>query len=110
MALGIISALVLPRLVPLLLPLPLAARVAIAILIILPMGLAMGIPFPRGLRRAGRGALPAPPFYWGLNGVMSVLGSVGTVTLALVAGFQAAMLAGSGCYALAAALAWVVDE
>jgi hypothetical protein len=110
MALGVIWALVLPKLVPALLPLPLAARVAIAIIIILPIGLAMGIPFPRGLRRAGRGALPPPPFYWGLNGVMSVLGSVGTVTLALIAGFQVAMIAGSGCYALAAALAWVVDE
>jgi hypothetical protein len=109
-ALGVIWAVVLPRLVPVLLPLPLAARVAIAILIILPIGLAMGIPFPRGLRRAGRGALPAPPFYWGLNGVMSVLGSVGTVALALMVGFQAAMLAGSGCYALAAAFAWVIDE
>jgi len=110
MALGLIWAFVLPKLVPALLPLPMAARVVIAIIIILPIGLAMGIPFPRGLRRAGRGALPPPPFYWGLNGVMSVLGSVGTVTLALLVGFQAAMLAGSGCYALAAAFAWVVDE
>jgi hypothetical protein len=109
-ALAVTWALVLPRVVPVLLPLPLWARVAIAILIILPIGLAMGIPFPRGLRRAGQGALPPPPFYWGLNGVMSVLGSVGTVALALMAGFQAAMLAGSGCYALAAAFAWVVDE
>jgi hypothetical protein len=109
-ALGMIWAVALPRLVPALLPLPLAARVAIAILIILPIGLAMGIPFPRGLRRAGRGALPAPPFYWGLNGVMSVIGSVATVALALMVGFQAAMIAGSGCYALAAAFAWVIDE
>ena len=51
--LGVIWAVALPHLVPMLLPLPLAARVAIAILIILPIGLAMGIPFPRGLRRAG---------------------------------------------------------
>jgi hypothetical protein len=108
--LAVAWALLLPRVVPMLLPLPLGARVTIAVLIILPIGLAMGIPFPRGLRRAGQGALPPPPFYWGLNGVMSVLGSVGTVALALMAGFQAAMLAGSGCYALAAALAWVVDE
>jgi predicted membrane-bound spermidine synthase len=109
-ALGVIWALALPRVVPMLLPLPLAARVGIAIMIILPIGLAMGIPFPRGLRKAGQGALPAPPFYWGLNGVMSVVGSVGTVAIALMSGFQAAMLAGSGCYALAAALAWVIDE
>lgn len=109
-ALGVIWALALPRVVPMLLPLPLTARVGIAIVIILPIGLAMGIPFPRGLRKAGQGSLPAPPFYWGLNGVMSVVGSVGTVAIALMIGFQAAMLAGSGCYALAAALAWVIDE
>jgi predicted membrane-bound spermidine synthase len=107
---GVIWAFLLPRLVPVLLPLPLAARVVIAILIILPIGLAMGIPFPRGLRKAGRGALPAPPFYWGLNGVMSVLGSVGTVAIALMTGFQAAMLAGSACYALAAVFARVIDD
>ena len=109
-AMGVIWAFALPKLVPILLPLPLAARVAIAILIILPIGLAMGIPFPRGLRRAGQGALPAPPFYWGLNGVMSVLGSVGTVAIALMTGFQAAMLAGSACYALAALFARVIDD
>jgi hypothetical protein len=33
---------------------------------------------------------------------MSVIGSVGTVILALVFGFQVVMLAGSACYLLAA--------
>jgi hypothetical protein len=33
---------------------------------------------------------------------MSVIGSVGTVIIALVFGFQAAMLAGGACYLLAA--------
>lgn len=99
---GAVEALVLPRLVPLLLPLPLWARIAIAVLLIAPLGLGMGIPFPRGLRETGRGSLPAPPFYWGLNGIMSVLGSVTTVFVALMAGFQAAMLMGSACYLLAA--------
>lgn len=99
---GAVEAVVLPRLVPLLLPLPLWGRIAMAILFIAPLGLAMGIPFPRGLRETGRGSLPAPPFYWGLNGIMSVLGSVATVFVALMAGFQAAMLVGSACYVLAA--------
>ena len=62
----------------------------------------MGMPFPRGLQRAGQGSLPAPPFYWGLNGIMSVIGSVSTVFVALTWGFQAAMLIGSSCYVLAA--------
>ena len=88
--------------VALALPLGMAARVAVTIALIAPMGLAMGMPFPRGLQRAGHGSLPAPPFYWGLNGIMSVIGSVTTVFVALMWGFQAAMLIGSGCYLLAA--------
>ena len=99
---GTIEALALPKLVPMLLWLPLWGRIAVAILMIAPLGLAMGMPFPRGLKQTGEGSLPAPPFYWGLNGVMSVIGSVTTVFVALIWGFQAAMLMGSTCYVLAA--------
>jgi hypothetical protein len=99
---GAIEALALPKLVPALLWLPLPGRIAVAIVLIAPLGLAMGMPFPRGLRETGQGSLPAPPFYWGLNGIMSVIGSVTTVFVALMAGFQAAMLMGSACYVLAA--------
>jgi len=62
----------------------------------------MGMPFPKGLRNTGQGSLPTAPFYWGLNGIMSVIGSVGTILIALLFGFQIAMLAGSGCYFIAA--------
>ena len=101
--LGVVAAFILPRLVPALLPLELVARVAVAVTVVAPFGLMMGMPFPRGLRQTGQGSLPAPPFYWGLNGIVSVLGSIGTVVIALLFGFQAAMLAGSACYVLAAA-------
>lgn len=97
-----LEAIALPRLVPMLLPLPLWARIGIAMLLIAPLGLGMGMPFPRGLRETGRGSLPAPPFYWGLNGIMSVIGSVTTVFVALTMGFRAAMLMGSLCYVFAA--------
>jgi hypothetical protein len=106
---GTADALILPRLVPMLLPLSLSARVAIAIALVAPLGLAMGMPFPRGLQKAGRGPLPAPPFYWGLNGTMSVIGSIATVFMALAMGFQAAMLMGSACYVLAAIAAPAMD-
>jgi hypothetical protein len=99
---GALEALALPRLVPALLWLPLWGRIAVAIALIAPLGLAMGMPFPGGLRRTGDGSLAPPPFYWGLNGIMSVIGSVTTVFVALIAGFQAAMLMGSACYLLAA--------
>ncbi|MGQ0761389.1 MAG: hypothetical protein ACT4OT_05160 [Acidobacteriota bacterium] len=99
---GTIGALALPRLVPMLLWFPLWGRIAVAIAVLAPLGLAMGMPFPRGLKETGEGPLPAPPFYWGLNGIMSVIGSVTTVFVALSWGFQAAMLMGSACYVLAA--------
>jgi hypothetical protein len=103
--LGVLYALALPRVVPALLPLPLIARVAVAVGLVAPLGLAMGMPFPRGLRQAGCGNLPAPAFYWGLNGVLSVTGSILTVVVAVNLGFQVVMLAGSACY-VGAALAW----
>jgi hypothetical protein len=102
-ALGVAGAFALPKIVPMLLPLGQAARIAIAMLCIAPFGLLMGMPFPQGLRKTGHGPLPPPPFYWGLNGVMSVLGSVGTVIIALLTGFHVAMVIGSACYLVAAA-------
>jgi spermidine synthase len=99
---GGIEAIALPWLVPMLLWMPLWARIAFAMALIAPLGLVMGMPFPSGLRRTGSGSLPEPPFYWGLNGIMSVIGSIVTVFVALMAGFQAAMLMGSACYVIAA--------
>jgi hypothetical protein len=99
--LGALYALGLPHLVPPLLSLELPARIAIAVLLVAPLGFAMGMPFPGGLRLTG-GDLPEPPFYWGLNGIFSVVGSLGTMVLAVTAGFQVAMLAGCACYGAAA--------
>jgi hypothetical protein len=109
-AIGIAAALALPWLVHALLPLGFGTRIAVAIALVTPLGLAMGMPFPQGLRKAGVGALPAPPFYWGLNGVMSVIGSVLTVTLAVSFGFRVAMLAGSGFYVIAALASRAMDQ
>jgi SAM-dependent methyltransferase len=109
-ALGVAYALVLPGLVPPLLPLPLWGRVLVAIAIIAPLGLVMGMPFPQGLRHAGQGSLAAPPFYWGLNGILSVVGSVGTVVIALTLGFRAAMIAGALCYVAAAMASKAIRE
>ena len=100
--LGALYALVLPRLVPLLLPLTLGTRLTLAVLFLAPLGFAMGMPFPRGLVLASRAGLPAPPFYWGLNGILSVAGSLGTMVVAVTCGFTVALLLGCACYAVAA--------
>jgi hypothetical protein len=103
--LAALYALALPRLVPALLFLPLAARIAIAIVLVAPLGFLMGMPFPRGLASTGQGPYPPPPFYWGLNGIFSVLGSVGTMLAAVMLGFTAAMLGGAAFYLVAAVAA-----
>ncbi len=103
-ALGVVYAFVLPLVVPALLALDLWARIVIAVLLVAPLGFAMGMPFPSGLRKTGQG-LPEPPFYWGLNGILSVVGSLGTMVLAVTFGFQVAMLAGCACYVVASLVA-----
>jgi hypothetical protein len=107
--LGGLYALCLGRLVPALLDLPFGVRVVTAVVLLAPLGFAMGMPFPRALARTGEGPLPAPPFYWGLNGVFSVIGSVATMLVAVVLGFTWAMFAGAACYLAAAGLASSVE-
>jgi hypothetical protein len=97
----LLYALLLPRLVPALLPLSLFVRVALAVALVAPLGFLMGMPFPRGLRTTGSGPLPPAPFYWGLNGVFSVVGSLTTMVVAVALGFTWAMLGGGACYLLA---------
>ncbi len=99
--LAAVYAFALPRAVPALLWLPLSARIIIAVLAVAPLGFFMGMPFPRGLRSTGEGPFPAPPFYWGLNGVCSVVGSMATMVIAVMLGFTWALLAGAVCYVMA---------
>ena len=103
-------ALSLPHLVPVLLWMPLGARIAVAIAVAAPLGFLMGMPFPRGLQAVGVGPFPPPPFYWGLNGVFSVVGSLGTMAVAVIFGFTWAMLAGAACYAVAALASGVFNR
>ena len=101
--LGLAYAFFLPRAVPALLPLPTAARIALAVVLVAPLGFTMGVPFPRGLAAVGHGPFPGAPFYWGLNGIFSVLGSLATMVTAVTLGFRVAMVAGCACYLVAAA-------
>ncbi len=101
--LAAIYALSLPRLVPVLLSLPLPGRIAVAIVLVAPLGFLMGMPFPRALQVTGQGPFPAPPFYWGLNGIFSVVGSMATMVAAVILGFTWAMLGGAAFYVIAAA-------
>lgn len=80
---------------------PLPARLALAVVQIAPLGFLMGMPFPSGIRRAGELRPGVVPWLWGINGVMSVLGSALAVAVAIHWGLTATLLLAAGCYGVA---------
>lgn len=88
-----------------LLGLPLAARIAVAGLAVAPLGFVLGVPFPNGIRALGRSGSPFVAWAWGVNGLTSVVASTACIVIAMIAGFQTAILTGSALY-LAAAVAF----
>ncbi len=86
------------------LKLPLAAQLPVAIALLAVLGVLMGIPFPVGIRWAGRHHPGTVPWLWGMNGVMSVLGSAMATALAIHVGFRLTLFASALVYALALVL------
>lgn len=98
------AAFVLPSIVRVAMPLGLHERIAIAGLLTFPFGFLMGMPFPLGLRRLSQDPAGAPAsVLWGINGVASVVGSIGGVALAVLGGFTSVFLLAASCYAVALA-------
>jgi spermidine synthase len=73
-------------------------RVLVTVAALAPLGLAMGMPMPTGIRLLRDRAPDLIPWAWGVNGAASVLGSVGAVVLAMVTGFDVALLVAAGLY------------
>ncbi len=73
-------------------------RVLITVLALAPLGLALGMPMPTGIRILAMRAPELIPWAWGVNGAASVLGSVGAIALAMVWGFDQALLVAAGLY------------
>lgn len=76
-------------------------KIVIAVVLLAPLALVMGMPMPIGIRLAAKGAPEIIPWAWGLNGATSVLGSVGSLALAILTGFNQVILAGAAVYLLA---------
>jgi len=79
-------------------------RLVITMVLLAPLALLMGIPFPSGVRWAGAHRSGVIPWLWGINGVMSVLGSALATALAIHLGFRVTLLIAAGLYALAGVL------
>jgi spermidine synthase len=79
----------------------LPARLAVTVALLAPLGFLMGMPFPSGMRWAGTRYAGSVPWLWGINGVMSVLGSALSITLAIHFGLTATIVVAGVVYGLA---------
>jgi hypothetical protein len=98
------QALVIPWLLESLLRLRLALRLMVSVALIAPLGFLMGMPFPLGLRSLSAAEPEIVPWVWGVNGALSVLGSVLAIFVAIHLGFGPTLTLGATLYLLA----WVL--
>jgi len=81
--------------------LPRAARIACTVALLAPLGIVMGTPMPTAIRVLAREMPELIPWGWGVNGAASVMGSIAALAIAVVTGFNQALLVGGGLYLVA---------
>jgi hypothetical protein len=77
-------------------------RLLITLIRLAPLGFLMGMPFPLAMRWAGVHRPGVVPWLWGINGVMSVLGSAFAVASSIHIGFRLTLLLAAAVYSLVA--------
>jgi predicted membrane-bound spermidine synthase len=97
----IVYILVIPPIFYGLVHLPLAARIVIAVLLMGPLAILMGMPMPTGIRMLAHSSPELIPWAWGVNGATSVMGSVAALVIAILTGFNQALVIGASLYLLA---------
>ncbi len=73
-------------------------RILIAIALMGPLATVMGMPMPMGIRLLARNQPEIIPWAWGVNGATSVMGSVAALVIAILTGFNQALVVGSLLY------------
>ncbi len=79
-------------------------RIAIAVGLVFPLGVVMGMAWPLGMKVASASVPDLVPWFWGVNGAMSVFASVSAVLVSLAFGIAATFWAGAACYLIAAVI------
>lgn len=74
-------------------------KIAVTLLVLGPLGLMMGVPFPSGLMLLAK-KFPEDfiPLMWGVNGWMSVAGSILAMIVAMLLGFKWSLALGAVAY------------
>ena len=70
----------------------------LAVVLMAPLAMTMGMPMPIGIRLLERNSPELIPWAWGVNGATSVMGSVAALVIAILSGFNQALLVGAGLY------------
>ncbi len=104
-AISLIYVLALPHIFGALVGLCSTARIVMSVILIAPPALFMGIPFPVGLRLAGRIDDGLVPWAWGINGCASVVSPILATILAIHLGFTAVVALAAALYLAASAVA-----
>lgn len=100
-AMGVLYTLGLPALLRSLPGASTPVRIVLGVLLVAPLGLLMGVPFPTGLRRAGREARNLVAWGWAANGAASVFGSTLTMLVSMTYGFTVSFFLGTLAYMVA---------
>ena len=95
---------VVPWLLQMSLGLPLIVKVLMTAVLVAPMGFFMGVPFPTGLASLSESRKSILPWAWGVNGAVSVTGSVLTRLVSTSLGFSVVLAAVAFLYVLAGVL------
>jgi hypothetical protein len=96
---GILLYVIYPVILNELLAYGLPLRAIVCFVLLLPFGFLLGIPFPTGIQILKQNNLVRYiPWMYGVNGIMSVLGSVIAVILSMIWGFTPSFFAGLSMY------------
>ncbi|MFO7447388.1 MAG: hypothetical protein R6W90_13540 [Ignavibacteriaceae bacterium] len=108
---GILFFIVYPLILHELLQYSLFFRAAASFILILPLGILLGIPFPTAIKLLKMEANEdLIPWMYGVNGTMSVLGSILAVILSMLSGFTAAFFIGICFYLILAVIAGIKNK
>ena len=83
---------------------PFGVKILITAVLVAPMGFFMGVPFPTGLASLSESRKGILPWAWGVNGALSVTGSVLTRLVSTSFGFSVVLAAVAFLYLLAGVL------
>jgi len=107
---GIGFSAALEAVIPYFLGFPFWQRMMVTGLFLLPLGICMGMPFPLGLLLVHKHFPKMVGWVWGVNGFATVIGSVATVIVALMWGFEVVFSIAFGLYLLGTLLVGRMDR